>query len=1796
MIHSSSTLPSYLCGAWTPPTQFRANMYRDSNCLQSLVFVRWTGWILAPTSGMVTFTISVGSNSPISETVKFYVDAREYIDTMSCHQSPNMQSYCQPQITNTAAISFSSGTYYAIDLEFLSYSQSPSLRLDWSHSGASSVIVPSSNLFSQRGKITSSNLPILNAIVCGTTSSLSGSGLSLAICGQYQSFSVTLRDIFSNSLKNSYSNSINVFCRIVAVSGFCINCPGVIPCNALLNRDSGLGLASYVVTKSGQYNLKVSIAPSFSSSSLFVIKSSPWSGYLTITSSGSYFFSSSFSNAHSVSITISGQVVSTSNTSVLLNVSVGSAVPIEIGFISTGTSSVQFAWKEPGKATFVALPSSSIFGPRNDFVATSLIIASSSNMPSPKFSTAASVSTFTAGIVSNVVLDVKDEFGNVITLNHFNDPVAFMSNSNPSTSTKEFVSYTASLSGSNHTFALSFTASGLYKISAKVVDSYSLNWNFFSNSYCSGNPLLSGSEKFIQYDWGSSAVLLNGMFSTAVSRVDGTSVEWSGFFLSRNSGAQTYIDCSGVGGIKIIVNGMIAVDRFIFSNSNTPNQPFSVRALMNTASSWNSLRIQFRDASGNASIACSGFGALGSSYFTAGIGTVSVSGTALTFSQAQSLPNGTSLYIFAQHTDAWLTSSINGFAQAMPIYQGTLSASCTGVSCSAAACIGGSCPSIIPITSQKFFYLLPNSTISNPDIALATSLVYGSLTSIPGFNEFDVVILPASPCASTSQLTLPSVTSVTTGAATNYAVRCKDKFSNFCTSCATSFLFIQGKPYLSLGTTSSISAGLLNNSITLIVPAPIDTPVLFAISTVALIEGSLACTYYSSSSFLNAPLVTGIQFPQVLSTINPAIGLPATFYGKYFSRWEGYLKATSTASYSIRASSRLAGNEKLRIWINDVIIIDFWSVVDAEMTGVFLGISDKYYLLKIEFEASHSMSSKLIIQYGTGSTFTSIPPANIFAAYHVVGSPFLMTATPIYGNVITTANGPGLSIATVGVMSGFTITLKDSILNSTFVSASLTSSLFWTTSNKRPWHDFPVKFLQTGTGIYQAIYNVTRSGTFYLEILCKTLRNTSTSPANSVCNAGVNIPAYNVIVNPGFAGFASFVTSTSNISVGVLQTFSISAKDSFGNNVSSGGYSFFRTTISNGEEVHSVPHIYVSANLHEVRYRVSASGMYTLRVQALLPGLSKLLVSDSLSSTSSSKTTVSHAILDFSDSATFKSTSSSELLHLMRYSGFIRPLTTGIHTFWIINPDTTKRHRTWLSDRYIVDSWEATSAAVEFSAVIGLASNAFYELFIDFANSGVSTSSTKTLTLQWQFSGNARSDISSTRLFQSYQNISVFTISAFPRSVCASACILSGIALSLATSGEASPFTIQMRDEFSNPTSAQQPTFIAQIISDATLRHSSKFQRNIHGILQKSSNHVITGVYVPIWKKTVPASYYGSSSLYQAFRNFNPYSGSRNDEAYWPMAYGGLYATAYAGPFEQVIISAAVPNGIHATYYSRLNNNGAIVRVPADTANAQAIVSAISASGGFNAGRFQGFFQPTIQGVYTFKITKPSSQSGRFWIDGVLLINDWTSPTATAVSGTLFLSLSPHVPMYSITLEYDTSSSPSISLQYACHQGSLQDIPSTSMFLRFDIPARVQGTLGSLSATYYNSNSIDATMAIASVFEGSYFAFSSNSGSSAPVLGTWTTAGTFSARWKGFIAPPKSDIFTFFLSKGHSSEFTKLYLDDIETINNPSGSTTLVMSQSYLFNHVPQNERFYSIVVEYGSTNSATTKKLAVSW
>jgi len=1068
---------------------------------------------------------------------------------------------------------------------------------------------------------------------------------------------------------------------------------------------------------------------------------------------------------------------------------------------------------------------------------------------------------------------------------------------------------------------------------------------------------------------------------------DGMSVEWSGYFFSRNSGAQTYIDCSGNGGIRIIVNGMVVVNQFLFPNGDSTNPQFSVRAHMRTASSWNSIKIQYRDVSGFASIDCSGFGNLGSSYFTVGNGTVSVTTTVLTFSISQSLPNGTFIYVFSEDpTYPWRTAASAGYAMAMPIFQGTLASACSGTSCTIS--VGASSS----ITTQKFFYRLPTTTVLPQDINLATSLVYGTLTSIPGFDEFAVAVLPASPCASTSRLAIPSVTVLTTGGSTNYGIVCVDAFSNLCSACATSFLFSQGRPYFSLGNISAGSAGSLGNisagsagsltsSLVLSVPPPIDTPLLFAVSTVSLVAGSLACTYYSSSSFLNKPLVSGFQVPSVASTTNPATGLPATFYGTYFVRWEGYLQATATAMYSIQASSNLATNEKLRIWINEVPIIDYWSVpVLLTMTGTFSAQSNKN-LLKIEFEASSTSNSRMTLQYSVlGSSYAAIPNENLLGAVHVIGSPFFMAVNPVFGNVLPTVVGKGLSIATAGDLARFTITLKDSILTSTFVNASVVSSLYWTASSDRPWQDFPVTFSQTATGIYAASYNVTRSGTFSLEILCNSIQTTSTSAAGTVCNGGVSIPVFNVTVNPGFAGLASVVTYTSSVTVGLLNTFSISAKDPFGNSLTGDGSCFFRITLSKGEEIRSVPQFYVSANTYQIRYRLSASGTYALSVQSLLPGLSKLLIIDALSSTFSSLvTTVSSVVLDFSDSATFKSTSSPELLYLMRYSGFIRPTTTGLYTFWINNPDNTKRHRTWLSDRYIVDSWKATSAATEFSAIIGLSSNAFYDLYVDFANSGVSVSATKTLTLRWQFSGGSISAIPSTNLFRSYQNISAspFSILAFPRSVCASACILSGVALSLATSGEASPFTIQMRDEFSNPSTVQPPTFIAQVIGDATLRHPTKSQRNNHGILQSSVLDVITGAYVPFWKKGPPASYY--NSLFQTFRNFNPFSGTVNDLAYWPMAYGGLYASAYAGPFEQVIISAAVANGIHATYYSRLNNAGLIDRLPNNTPSAQAIVSNIG-PGGFNAVRFQGFFQTYFAGRIYFQHFK-SVQSQQPFLD-----------------------------------------------------------------------------------------------------------------------------------------------------------------------------------------------------------------------
>jgi hypothetical protein len=314
--------------------------------------------------------------------------------------------------------------------------------LEWSYSGSPFVIVPSINLFSQRGDIYSSSFPILNNIVSITTSSLFGAGLSVATCGHLQSFSITLRDTYSNLVQNIYSNSVHLFCRILSVPGACTNCLNVAPCHVLLNTESGVGLASYVVTKSGQYVVKVSIASNTASKIAFLITESPWFGYLSITSTGTYFFSISAVNATSISVNISGQTWQTFTTPIFLNSSIGSFVPIEVSFDSTGlASSLSLSWKEPEKVTFLVIPTSSFYGPRSDLTVTNTLIASSSNMPSPLFSTLTYLTTFTAGVIGTVTLTVKDKFENNISLNSFNDSMAFVSKISLSNESDEFISF-----------------------------------------------------------------------------------------------------------------------------------------------------------------------------------------------------------------------------------------------------------------------------------------------------------------------------------------------------------------------------------------------------------------------------------------------------------------------------------------------------------------------------------------------------------------------------------------------------------------------------------------------------------------------------------------------------------------------------------------------------------------------------------------------------------------------------------------------------------------------------------------------------------------------------------------------------------------------------------------------------------------------------------------------------------------------------------------------------------------------------------------------------------------------------------------------------------------------------------------------------------------------------------------------------------------------------------------------------------------------------------------------------------
>lgn len=141
-------------------------------------------------------------------------------------------------------------------------------------------------------------------------------------------------------------------------------------------------------------------------------------------------------------------------------------------------------------------------------------------------------------------------------------------------------------------------------------------------------------------------------------------------------------------------------------------------------------------------------------------------------------------------------------------------------------------------------------------------------------------------------------------------------------------------------------------------------------------------------------------------------------------------------------------------------------------------------------------------------------------------------------------------------------------------------------------------------------------------------------------------------------------------------------------------------------------------------------------------------------------------------------------------------------------------------------------------------------------------------------------------------------------------------------------------------------------------------------------------------------------------------------------------------------IQLATPGGLAAAYYdSSWPSTSPVLQRVDSTIGVDLARDADGSNSGFSSVRWSGRLMTSISGLHTFYVT--SASGTRFWIDGVLTLDRWTSYcNLTSVTFTLRASAL-HLLQFDAKLPPDASP---IDLQWASSAFSRQPIPSVQLF------------------------------------------------------------------------------------------------------------------------------------------------------
>jgi glucose/arabinose dehydrogenase len=271
--------------------------------------------------------------------------------------------------------------------------------------------------------------------------------------------------------------------------------------------------------------------------------------------------------------------------------------------------------------------------------------------------------------------------------------------------------------------------------------------------------------------------------------------------------------------------------------------------------------------------------------------------------------------------------------------------------------------------------------------------------------------------------------------------------------------------------------------------------------------------------------------------------------------------------------------------------------------------------------------------------------------------------------------------------------------------------------------------------------------------------------------------------------------------------------------------------------------------------------------------------------------------------------------------------------------------------------------------------------------------------------------------------------------------------------------------------------------------------------------------------------------------------------------------TTYTANFR--VASGGAANGLSATYWDNMDLTGpTITRVDPNVDFDWGTGSPDPALGvnTFSA-RWTGQIQPEVSGLHTFYTQ--SDDGVRLWINGVLVVDNWTDHPITENTGTISLTAGQR---YAIRMEFYENAGDAVArLLWSAPGLAKEAVPTSQLFpdaTQPSPPPPPPPPSGSgLSATYWDN--MDLTGPTVTRVDPNVD-FDWGTGSPDPSIGV----NTFSARWTGQIQPEVSGLHTFYT---WSDDGVRLWINGVLVIDNwtdhaiseNTGTINLTAGQQY---------------------------------